>query len=115
MKVTVHQGITLPIPGKGGFSSAKYDVTIADIDTEEDTKAQIERSLAVVNEITEAGEMAVADGMANLTGMNFEGLVITEEFNKFVTSLKTWQDSIVKEIRRQKEIVDGLVSVRTEG
>lgn len=110
MKITVHQGLTVPIPGRD-FSSLRYDVTLTDIDLEEDIDKQIEEGLAAVEKVAEAGEKALVEGAANISGLNFEGLGIATQFSKFENKFNVWKENITGEIKRQKEVVDTLTKI----
>ena len=49
-KVTVELGLTLKMATGGGYNFFRPSITIADIDTEEEAKPQIDRALEVVKE-----------------------------------------------------------------
>ena len=49
-KVTVELGLTLKMATGGGFNFFRPSITIADIDTEQEAKPQIDRALEVVKE-----------------------------------------------------------------
>ena len=49
-KVSVELGLTLKMATGGGYNFFRPSITIADIDTNEDAKPQIDRALEVVKE-----------------------------------------------------------------
>ena len=49
-KVSVELGLTLKMATGGGYNFFRPSITIADIDTDEETKPQIDRALEVVKE-----------------------------------------------------------------
>ncbi len=59
-KVSVELGLTLKLGTGGGYNFIRPSITIADIDTEQDTAPQIERALDVVHEAWEQIEAEMA-------------------------------------------------------
>ena len=49
-KVSVELGLTLKMATGGGYNFFRPSITIADLDTEQDAKPQIDRALEVVKE-----------------------------------------------------------------
>ena len=49
-KVTVELGLTLKMATGGGYNFIRPSITIADLDTEQEAKPQIDRALEVVKE-----------------------------------------------------------------
>jgi hypothetical protein len=101
MKISVHQGLTLPIPGKD-FSSLRYDVTLTDIDIDEDIDEQITKGLAAVEKVTEAGEKALGEGAASITGLNFEGFGVSDIVRKLNAKL----ENVIGEVKRQRDVLE---------
>ena len=59
-KASVELGLTLKMATGGGYNFIRPSIIIADIDTEQDTKPQIDRALVVVNEAWSELEEAMA-------------------------------------------------------
>jgi len=98
-KVSVDFGLTLKIPGKD-FEMLKPSVSFTDIDTEGDVEAQIAACVAAVPKIQEAAEGALAQSVADLSGMAFEGGGWTAAFNVYKVNRQKWEASVLGEITR---------------
>jgi hypothetical protein len=98
-KVSMDFGLTLKIPGKD-FEMIKPNVSFTDIDTEGDVEAQVALCVAAVSKIEAAAEGALAQVVADLTGMAFEGGGWTAAFNTYKANRKKWEDSVLGEVMR---------------
>ena len=103
----MHLGVTFAVdPADRGSPWFRADVHLDEIDVEGDVEAQLARSLKALEQVSEKGEGALAQEASNISGLNVEGFGIARAFGEYKDKLKTWQNSVVGEIRRQGELVD---------
>lgn len=100
-KISVKEGITLPIPNQQ-YSSVRPEIGFYDIDTDGDVDAQLAACRAAAEKVAAAVEDDVAQEAANLTGLNFEGRGVAAR----VVKLEELVEKVVKEVRRQKELTE---------
>jgi hypothetical protein len=94
-------GITLP--GKKDYSSYRADVTISDIDTEQDVEKQIQDALEALTKVDTAVEEATAQATANASGLSIEGVGLAAEFATFKEKYKARENQLVETL---KKIID---------
>ena len=106
-KISLRLGVTFAVdPADRGSPWFRADVHLDEIDVEGDVDAQLARSLEALEKVSEKGEGALAQEASNISGMNVEGFGISRAFGEYKDKLKTWQNSVVGEIRRQGKLVD---------
>ncbi len=101
-ELSYEAAITLKIPGTD-YGMAKPSVRFT-IDVEGDIAEQIEQHKAALAELAPAVEEALAQQLANITGLAVEGYGLAAS----VAKLEKLLDFTVKEMKRQKEVVDKL-------
>ena len=99
---TIEVGITLKIPGTD-YGMAKPIVRM-DFDIDGDIDEQIERHKKAMEKTGPAVEEATAQELANTTGIASEGYGLADEVAKLAKTL----GFVVKEMKRQKEVVGKL-------
>jgi hypothetical protein len=103
MKELVYEaGITLKIPGTD-YGMAKPIVRFT-IDVDGDVAEQIAQHKAALEELAPAVEEALAQQLANITGLAVEGYGLADRVEKLSKLL----DFTVKEMKRQKTVVDSI-------
>ncbi len=96
-KVSVHLGITYP--GTKDFSSFRSDVTISDIEVNEDIPTQVKEALDAIVDIGEAAEEALAQQAANASGLAVEGVGLATEFYLFKEKDKAWKKKVAARLK----------------
>lgn len=101
-ELSFEAGITLKIPGTD-YGMAKPSIRFT-IDAGGDVDGQIEQHKAALGKLAPAVEEALAQELANITGLNVEGFGVAVS----VARLEKLLDFTVKEMRRQKAVIDKL-------
>ncbi|KKM69984.1 hypothetical protein LCGC14_1445340 [marine sediment metagenome] len=99
-ELSYEAAITLKIPGTD-YGMAKPSVRFT-IDVEGDIDAQIEQHKKALEKLAPAVEESLAQELANITGLNVEGYGVAAKVEK----LEKLLDFTVKEMKRQKEIIE---------
>ena len=110
-KISVHLGLTFP--GSGEFTSNRCDVSFDDIDVAGDVPAQLEACKAALETTATEVEAALATEAANISGLSVGGLGLARSFAEFREKLNKWQENVVAEVRRQKEVLEKLATPKT--
>ncbi|ANS04411.1 hypothetical protein [uncultured Mediterranean phage] len=93
-KVTVELGLTLKMATGGGYNFIRPSITIADIDTEQDTKPQIDRALVVVNEAWSELEEAMTKVVTTCDVTENESLLV--ELGRRMGDMEKQLSTVVK-------------------
>ena len=75
-KVSVELGLTLKMATGGGYNFFRPSITIADIDTEQEAKPQIDRALEVVKEAWSALEEHMGNVITSTDVTENESLLV---------------------------------------
>ncbi len=101
-ELSFEAGITLKIPGTD-YGMAKPVVRFT-VDVDGDVDAQVEQHKEALAKVAPAVEESLGQALANITGLAVEGYGLADE----VAKLAKTQAFIVKEMKRQKEVVGRL-------
>ncbi len=101
-ELSYEAGITLKIPGTD-YGMAKPSVRFT-IDAEGDVAGQIEQHKAALEELAPAVEEALAQQLANITGLAVEGYGLSAKVEKLSKLL----DFTVEEMKRHKAVLKEL-------
>ena len=96
-KISVHLGVTLPIPGQD-YSSLRVDVQFDDIDPERDVQEQLDTCEKLVLQTTEVAERALLQQATNMSGVSLDGGLA-----KKVERLTSVVQRIIEHIKRAAE------------
>ena len=96
MKITIRAGLTLPGPKE--YSSIRSDVEFVDVDLDGDLKAQFESGVKAIEEAEEHVDKALAQQVANLSGLSLEGLGVATELQKLKDKLNPWAKGLTADI-----------------
>lgn len=86
-KVSIELGLTLKMATGGGYNFFRPSVSISDIDIEQDTSAQIERALEVIEEAWQSAEQAMTKIIQTTEVVENEELLV--EIGKRISSLES--------------------------
>lgn len=94
-ELVIEAGVTVKLPGKNSFNMAKPTIRFT-IDSAGDVDAQIAQHQAALEKVAPAIENALAQELANLTGLTVEG----GGDGAVVTELKELMGFTIKEQKR---------------
>ena len=103
-RVTLHLGVTLP--GAQQFSSVRADVEVSNLEVGPEFEADLERALALVSLASPSVQEALAQRVADASGLAVEGVGLAAEFSLFKERLTRWQSNVVEEVKRQRELLE---------
>ena len=101
-KISMHLGITLPIPGKE-YSSLRQDIEFNEIDTSGDIKAQLEECINAVLLASEPMDKTLSTIMTNSSGLDFAGAGLTTQFELFKEQTTRNLRKIVNKIKENAD------------
>ena len=93
-KVSVELGLTLKTSTGGGYNFFRTSITIADIDTEQEVKPQIDRALEVVNEAWAEVEESMSKIITASDVTENESLLV--ELGRRMTSMEEQLSTVAK-------------------
>ncbi len=105
-KVSIHRGVTIPHPDKGNYTMWKSDITLTDIEVNDDVDTQIEDALGVAEKISAALAEPLAQDAADVSALAIEGVGVSKQFEQFLVDDKAWKESVVNEVKKLQKMVD---------